>query len=481
MKHNIIICRGTIQTINPEYIKKIKSAANIDKSYVVVGYINQIGLFEEDSYCFFRKDCIVGKYSKYVNELGLELKPLDTTVLSKIRLFFSEIMMIQRRFEERIPLRISSKLEDHYLLTMEHLLFWNSFLDSQSIDVAIFSDVPHEGYDNILYELCKIKGIKTILYRSLFKTNRFFVIDDYKDMTKTVAEKLIICKEKFARLDETEILLSPSVDDFYNALKQENKKSSLFREETSRSNEFRYRFGETNLFLFIRNICCKQQKSTSKKESLLSLYAHIRNYAFILKKRRATKQFVRQYDELSEMPSVHEKYVYYALHLLPECAVAPLGGLFSDQYLAIKMLSYCIPQDWKLYIKIHPAQVDMLMSIDEIKKYKQLKNVRIIAENANQYELIRNSMAVSTLTGEIAVEALFLDKPSIIFGYTYYSASPLAFTVGTEEELRIAMRKIQDNKFECSNRELKVYFKALEEATHEDMDKVISEIINKAM
>ena len=489
MKHNILVCRGTLNHITPYHIKKIMHDVCINRIYVVVGYIEQIEFYRSYAYCMLREDCIVGKYEKYVNELDLKIKPLDFESINKVRSFILDIMMTQRRFEERIPLYLSSNLIDHYRLALEHICFWNAFLDEQKIDTVIFSDVPHEAYDNVMYELCKLKGVKTILYRSFFKTDRYFVMDSYENMANIVSERLKTCKQNYFENDERDIQLSPSVESFYIALKSNKHRSLLFREETLRDNEFKYRFGEKNLLQFVRQKWVyrkrlKYHKNIAEEFGVRNryrenLFEYIREYAFILKKRKSTKSFVRQYRCLAEKPVNDEKYVYYAMHLLPECAVAPLGGSFSDQYLAIKMLSYCVPKEWKVYVKIHPAQVDVMLSINEIEKYKLLGNVRIVDEDTNQFELIKNSMAVATLTGEIAVEALMLDKPSFIFGYTYYAVAPLAFRVETEDELLKALDEIQRGNFTCSETDKKIYFKALEESTVEGMENVLSEIIKK--
>lgn len=481
---HLLVSRGTIETITPAYIDKLRRSETVSSCNVIVGYRSQLSQYADKADCIVREDCILGNYQNYQKELGIVLQPVDKKLIDEIKPVFFDVMMMQRRFEDRAFLRISKRLEDHYQLALRQLLFWNSFLDQRKIDLVILSDVPHEAYDNMIYGLCRVKGIQVILYRYFFKTNRYFIMNEYEKIGNMVKASLDQCRKTYANVAEKEIPLSKSVEAFYLALQPCQKNEKLFYAETLRANEFAYRFGEYRLRHYIKDTLRRRKEAASgdgkqKKPWIVEAGKYVENYLLIQKKRISTKRLAQSYARLAEQPIRGEKYIYYALHLLPECSVSPMGGSYSDQFFPIHLISACLPNDWKLYVKIHPAQVDMMISIEDIKKYKKLKNVRIISENTNQKELIKNAVAVATLTGEIAVEALFYDVPSLIFGYIYYGEAPLSFQIETKAQLQETIEHIRKKEVKCNSKDKKIYFKALENMSYEGVENVMAEIVRR--
>ena len=492
MEKNILIGRCSSSFFSDAHICKIKKEASINNLYAIVGYLDQISSYQSASFCFWREDCLLGRYDRYTEKLGLRLLPLDAPILTAIQHFLTEAMLMQRRFETRIPLWISPNLKDHYWLAMKQVLFWHSFLKERKIQTVVFADVPHEAYDTIIFELCKIMGIETIIYRSFYKTDRFFVFSDYPQMALDVSMKRKRLEESFKDGSSSSIALSRSVEAFYNALNSQTPDGLLFKKEALRSEEFYYRFGATGLKQYIQNYSARQRRFSQIPTRIKNEYGTVtpttfwgktydflRCYRFIQKKKRQTDYLDREYENLASGLNWNDKYVYFALHLLPESAVMPLGTPFSEQYWAILMLSQSLPNDWFLYVKMHPAQVATMISIEDIKRMKLLRNVKIVSRYANQFDLIKNCQAVATLTGEVAIEALFLNKYSLLFGNTYYSSSPLSFRISSTNDLVTAISQISSKEASCSDYEKRLFFRAIEEVTYSGIGEVVQEIINR--
>ena len=470
MGKNVIVSRGTPEKITVNHINRIHSACDHGDCYVVVGYDGDVKEYNQSSYCIKRSDCLSAHYDIYQIQFNVAILPLDGLDIKRIQPIILSAMMMQRRFEERVALHLSGQLSDHYRMIIKHILFWNSFLEQKRIDIAIFSDAPHEVYDYILYQLCKIKKIKTYFYRYVYKTNRFMVLNDFSDLATICTDKYQECKKKYKNYSEIE--LTDSIIEFYNSLSVQSE-GDLFSYDTSIRREFLYRFGETRIDLFLKDYK-KRRRINSNKSTILSGF--FKTYKHILKKKRDTRKLRQAYEGMAESPYLGEKYIYFALHLLPESAVEPLGGFFSDQFFAVKLISSYLPSGWKIYIKMHPAQVDTVMSIDEIRRYKSIENLRIISTKSNQQDLIAKSQAVATLTGEVAVEAFFKGIPCLLFGHTYYSAIPSSFSILTKEDIADAITMIKENKASISERERKLFFKALEESSYENVTGAIDKI-----
>jgi capsule polysaccharide export protein KpsC/LpsZ len=68
--------------------------------------------------------------------------------------------------------------------------------------------------------------------------------------------------------------------------------------------------------------------------------------------------------------------------------------------------------------------------------------VKFIDVHTRSIDLVRKSQAVATVTGTAGWEALFQEKPVLVFGYSYYQYAPGVHRVTSKEECALALRKI---------------------------------------
>ncbi len=474
MKKNILITRGTKEKISPDLAKEIKKHARGD-CFVIVGYDDQLVDYKSDFELIKRSDCLEGDYSEYREKYCKNLNFLGETAIDRLKPTILSAMLMERRFEDRIMLQISKELSSHYRSVLNHILFWHDFLISQGIDAVVFSDAPHEVYDYVIYELCKLIGVRTYVYRYFYKTDRFFVMENYHDLMIDCKNQYSICKQHYFE-DGNAVELSESVEALYQSVSMDTN-NAAFSYDVSLERELNYRFGEKRIDRYIKSSIVRSKENSIKIRSNLTRY--INNYFFALKKRNETISFRRRYESIVDEPDLNAKYILFALHLLPESAVEPLGGAFSDQFWAIKIISDNLPEGWRIYVKMHPAQVNMVMTWDEILRFKDIKHVSIISTKCNQKEMIKNAAAVATITGEIALEALFYNKPCLIFGNTYYSVMPTSLTIHDNDDMKKAIRIITTSSVNVSEFERRLCFKAMENASFKGVPGAISEICRR--
>ena len=82
-----------------------------------------------------------------------DFPPVDAEIISKMR----DCEAIFLKQADRFLSSCYQERKDRYL---QYLRTWNHLLD-EGLDFAIFRNIPHEGYDYIVYCLCKLKGIQT--------------------------------------------------------------------------------------------------------------------------------------------------------------------------------------------------------------------------------------------------------------------------------------------------------------------------------
>ena len=74
-----------------------------------------------------------------------------------------------------------------------------------------------------------------------------------------------------------------------------------------------------------------------------------------------------------------------------------------------------------LFVKEHPIQkIKLWRSIEDYKKILDIPNVRFFHPNVNSQELLEKSRGIITISGGTGFEALFFQKPVILFGDEHY-------------------------------------------------------------
>ena len=122
-------------------------------------------------------------------------------------------------------------------------------------------------------------------------------------------------------------------------------------------------------------------------------------------------------------PDMSLKYVYLPLHYQPEASTIVCAQKYEKQLFFIDSIAKSLPADTVLYVKEHYA----LIGHRDKHFYKQLNNypnIRIISPFESSAELIKNSVAVATLTGTAGWEAMLLRKPVILGGHIYFDNAP---------------------------------------------------------
>ena len=487
---NILYKLGTKQFFDNEMIDNINKELGVTNSYVIVGFEQEMELFS-NSKCILRDDAVLEKLDKYKffgNEH--EMLPIDDALLNQINPEMLEIIRTQQRFQEKEKFRTTGDLDRHYRVLMENLKFWNDLLEMGGITEVVFTDVPHEGYDSIIYHLCKIKNISIhIIYWSTLP-NRCVIVEDYKELGTKLAREYEKLKIKYKNAREEEILLEDESNSHFEYMCAINQK--IENKEYERKSSFADCFGDHFGIISFRQRfewSCRVKYGAERErhpkfhkilikaivacKSIPELCSYTPAILYGKKMFKKSRELHNEYQKIAQLPK-SENYVFFAMHYVPEATSAPLGGgLYFDQYLPIAIISKAVPKDWKVYVKIHPTQSTNRFSWDDIEKIRRLKNTVLIDESVKTTDLIKNAKAVSTLTGSVAWESQFYNIPALCFGYSEKSAAPLSYFVRTIEDCENAINDIINNKKTTSKAELKLFVKAMKNISFEKSKKEI--------
>lgn len=490
---NILLALASEKHFNHKIISKVIETAKPDNTYIIVAEKSDLHFYEDIATCYFREDIVKGAYSSEKLDISV-CTPLDDTIFAYMNPHSMEIMNQQRRFEEYHPFHIPFSLASHYTIYMHNLFFWYNMLLNNQITHIFLSSVPHEGYDSIIYYLAKMMNIPLqMIYNSIFP-GREYLLKDWLAENKSLREEFAKLKKEYSDTNIEDIPLDIENERMYQKWSSLDpvQMTPLPTNEDMIVSRFRKRFGVTNVVESWRGILGaiyaeEGFTGTFLGKSILSIpklcvatvdTMRRRHYARPAWKR--TVKLTRFYESIAEEPLPNEKYVYFALHYQPEASSSPLGGdVYMDQMFAINILSKHLPEDIKIYVKVHPEQLAPLRSKEYYLDMKRIPKVRFMKRGCSTYALIKNAFAVSTLTGTASWEAQFFGKPALLFGYSIRNLAPLSYAIRTNEDCKEAISKLLNDPKKTTNKELKLFTKALYNNSYpvRELDTILPKII----
>ena len=490
---NILFLGVTRNGINENVIQNVLDEVKVDNLFLLVHDKSYNTNIQKYGRCFSREDVVKGSFSEHDFDM-CDCKPLDDTVFSYLAPYTLEILNQQRRFEEYHAFHIPNTYEEHYTIYIRNVFFWNNFLEKEEISHVFFTSLPHEGYDSIVYYLCKMKNIHVKMVYNSTLPKRYYVLSDFTNPEENIGEAYQELRKKYQDAD-----VIPLDDEAEKLFKkwtslEPSKMKPWYMEGNPLKKRFEIRFGVTNVFkawkIVLGNIYIKYDYKmcgnflidcfTKIPSFLRAGIETFKRWRYARPVWKRTLELNRFYDSLAEFPVEGERYIYFALHYQPEASSNPLGGReYADQIIPIHLLARSVPGDMKIYVKVHPEQLAPLRSKEYYEDMKRIPNVRLIKSECSTYDLIQNAFAVSSLTGTVCWEAQFFGIPAILFGYSHKNLAPLSYCVRTYEECKAAIKSIEQKEKKTTHKELRILLKAMYEQSFDEseMESVFSQII----
>ncbi len=431
--------------------RRIIDQMKIENAYAIVTEKIQPSEFKQ---CFDYYELKKGNYDIY-----MQTEPLDRNFINPISEYTEEIMHMMDRFGR-------SFTEKKVDLLYRHIHFWECFLEQREISFVVFSGIPHEVFDYIIYRLCEKMGIRfsmtnvcTFSYYAGIN-GRFFVNNLENQMSCEVREKIYQLEQEYANIED--IPVSKNVENWITeieSLPNRAKTNSLKKIFSFKIEKIKAKGGNLRkpFYIWKDNSCKVKYFPKMCRYALREIQGYWKEWIH-------TFSLVNHYEKIACEPDLKGScYIYYALHYQPESSSCPLGGIFANQIVAIRMLSYNLPNGWYVYVKEHPAQIAFGRIKEFYDEISQIPNVKLISSRVSNISLIMNSLATASLTGETIWESMVLGKPSLVLGYTNAVLCSGAHQINTNEQCRECYKKIANGTIEITTRkELKIICNAIE-------------------
>tara|TARA_Y100000741_G_scaffold254715_1_gene196222 strand:- start:3376 stop:4860 length:1485 start_codon:yes stop_codon:yes gene_type:complete len=357
--------------------------------------------FENQKIVNFKK---IWFFHDFIDEIG---KEPDLEFLGnfekKYDIKLSEIVFSERIFTDFNEFYKFSTNEILRILELECRNF-EKILNEVKPDF-IFMVTPYFQHQDIFFKLSKALGIKVLEMQ----------MARFSSMTTLGFSDELKNYEKFIPNKNTRTF--QELRDFFDKknIFIQNKSAIKKIEKTDKRNLFS---AGLDYFVFSNNDNIKTHYTHYGRNKIQVLKNYLSN-EFKIKRRR---KFL---DDNFNIDIKDGKYVLFPLQTEAEASLSIDAPLFTNQIEIIKLLSKSIPTDYKLLVKEHPAQISR--SWRDINTYKEILNIPKVIPihpEADSKYLLKKSSLVIAISSTVALDALFYEKPSMVFTENTFSMIP---------------------------------------------------------
>lgn len=494
MKVLLVDANGMKKEWTKDVLDYMISELKIDPLFVIAGEYAELDEYQSCE-LILQRDCRRADYDSYYKKYVKSYWALDETVLNEFAQYMPEVMSMMSREEDVHLAMIDPSYDGRYRYMMKNLRFWYAFFMEQKIDYVLFSFSPHVGFDYLIYNLCKVMQIKTVcVFDDFLHVKRHFVARNFEQFDSIFksaqdevnqlisnGENLQLAKEL---QDELDMLSSQNHKEMKAAIGKFARTTTLAL--------FRLYYGYYSVWDYI---CCEFRdfysmyiKDYSKPLALIKTVKNAVPAIFVNYKRqhiklgkdvyKRTEKLHKEYKKMAVEADFTQKYVYVAFHYIPEDTSSPKGGrLYADQSVIIGIIAASIPDDWKVYVKMHPGQLGVVCCKEMFEDILEIPKVVLVDTSTNTLELTQHAQAVATLTGHNAWEAQFMSRPALVFGITDLRYAPMSYYVRTLEDCKNAIEDIINNPKTTNKEEIRRFLLAHDRYTfYFEKERVVEEI-----
>lgn len=341
------------------------------------------------------------------------------------------------------PLR-SQTAGQRRLLYQYLLCFWSGFLDRTKLDAVLFGAVPHEVSDFVLYALCKLRKIRTLIVN-------YTRLPGVCYFTTEFGAQGMLRRNPALRQEPSAAVRAyiAGIRRNYAAAMPIDTREVL--EQSASVNEAGWRRRAARML-------SKPALISRKARTAIRLLANLapdrlRDLAQQKINRAEWEAIKAEYPVRAAAFAPQQRYVYFLLNFQPENTTSPLGQRFVDQHLAIAMLARYLPSEYAIVVKEHPAQLLEFNHYNHLgrdrnyyERLSQIPRVRFAPVNADHFQLLDGALLVASVNGTVGWEAVARRKPAVVFGEAWYQNAPGVFKIRTDADCAEAVRRILQNE-----------------------------------
>lgn len=308
------------------------------------------------------------------------------------------------------------KREKALSIISKQFMFWERLIEKEKPDFVLGGGVRLLGL--IPYEICKKNDIVFLGFdnapfsrRSLLEPNvygRRVLVDYYYNKELSFSQE--------------------EIEDVDNMIKNINQ-SRKTKKETLQYNygpkisllKVKFFFNRLKVWMFIE-----------RGSPYMNVWRGTKKYFM-----RLIRNIILKFSFYDELPK--KNYFFFPLQVIDDSNFLVWNNHIDNQKMIIQALIRSLPSNMSIVVKEHPVAIGCL-PLKELKEIKRLPNVKLVSPYHDSKEVIKNSVAVTTISGTSGLEALIMNKPVVSMGNAYYNFDELVFDGGNWPKLDKVLR-----------------------------------------
>jgi hypothetical protein len=417
----------------------------------------------------------------------LLLNELDPAILDFLSSRESVVLsMMDRNDSNSDSFLYRDRLEFYYYL----IRYWQTVLKKLNISIVVFEEEPHQANDYVLYLVCEVLGIKTLMTvrtisnLGLIPMEKFEIgclpfLDLYKKAVASLNPKASVelpeyLDTYYKKLTGTyDSVISEHLWDQVDKVKDlKNKPNpSLFSVQIkmflSKMFDFSNHYRRLSFIINDEYISDQKEKGKSIYNSRLGYFQALIYKRKTIKVKSNNRDY---YNSVSiDVIDTSKPYIFCGLQYQPEKSTCPLGGRFVNQILMVELIAKNLPAGWNLYVKEHPSQFvfdytrygDLFRNREYYERIRKIPNTYLLSLKTDVFKIIDGSEGVASVTGTICWEAAMRGKISLNFGHSWLKGCEGIFEIFTKKDLVSALSLIKD-KHKIDVRKVQVFGKVID-------------------
>ena len=324
------------------------------------------------------------------------------------------------------------------------IMYWKGVLEHFKPDIVVYRIAPHVSHDYALYALCRIMDIPTVMFERTSLPGCVYPVRSFEEGSEIIRRAYA---EALERGNQQEVSLTPeTLSHLENLSKTYADAMPFYLKYHLNSYKKGGDVGGTVSILFrAAKDFVKASLDKRADSDKVPNYIHKRYHENMGRLKR--KKLLAHYNRLAKPVNLSVPYVFVALQCEPERSTCPAGGVFGNQYLMIDMLSKLVPDDWKIYVKEHVAQFKIYQAAERAKSIEfydmiaSMPKVELVPLTYTSFELIDRARASATVSGTVGWESVVREKPTLLFGHSWYKDCKGVFVTHTVEDCKKAIEK----------------------------------------
>tara|TARA_B100000674_G_C37962968_1_gene973065 strand:- start:1957 stop:3426 length:1470 start_codon:yes stop_codon:yes gene_type:complete len=404
---------------------------------------------------FIARDKIIEKNIKFFLKDQPDIS--KSIFVEKKKIFISKnIVKLAKNYEKKYNFNISLYLSQDRALGRGYLINADNYPEIKRSTWSYLKKINSFMLDFLYYEEM-INNIKPKLILTLAPVPLIYLICRKKNIKyyslsySKLGERFFWSDNEFGSLNHLKKLVKKKLkskkikrvpNNIYNLIK---KNTATFAHTV---NKYSYFLNFKNFIKFTILFILREIRGLNKKDSY-------KYFSWVLRYLRIPISFnYLEKNSINNFKKIKKRYVYIPMHLEPEMALQNFSPEFSNTFEMITWISKNLPTQYLIVLKEHPEMYG-IRSINYYKKLRQIPNVVFANPKTSSFELIKNSLAVATITGTAGFEAIFFKKQVLSFGiHQIINNLPTVYFCtnyyDTSSNLKKIFQKKNDNIFALS-------------------------------